>query len=157
MKHSNSKDENTKQKRKNEIKAVCRNYTNQAETLLKRVIGDIEKKREKGTDINLESALADINKFTDYGVRLVDLIIRRVVSEEKIPHEEKFFSIFEEYTEWISKGKRNPFVEPGHRVMKKTDENSLILDYKVMLGEEDVEQPVELIDRIIKDFENDSI
>ena len=116
MKHSNSKDEIIKQKRKDKIKSVCKNYTNQAEALLKRVLGDIEKIREKGTDIKLELALADIIKFTDYGERLVDLIIRRVVSEETIPHEEKFFSLFEEYTEWISKGKAGVPQELGLKV-----------------------------------------
>ena len=70
MRHSNSKDEPTKQKRKDEIKAVCKNYTNKAETLLKRVLGDIKKIREEETDIKLESALANITKFTDYGENL---------------------------------------------------------------------------------------
>jgi transposase, IS5 family len=137
MKHSNSKDESKKQKRKDEIKAVCRNYTKQAEILLKRVLEDIEKIREKGTDIKLELALADIIKFTDYGERLVDLIIRRVVSEEKIPHEEKFFSIFEEYTEWLSKGKAGVPQELGLKVCIIEDQFGFILNHRIMQNEVD--------------------
>ena len=84
----------------------------------------------------------------------IDLVCRRLLKGEDIPHIEKVFSVFESHTEWISKGKRNPSVELGHRVMITTDKNDLILDYKVMLREEDVEQPVELINRIMKNFEN---
>ena len=80
----------------------------------------------------------------------IDLVYRRLLKGEEIPHAEKVFSIFEPHTEWISKGKRNPSVELGHRVMITTDENNFIIDYKVMIGEEDVEQPIELINRINK-------
>ena len=37
--------------------------------------------------------------------RQIDQIHRRVILDETIPHEEKVFSVFEEYTEWVSKGK----------------------------------------------------
>ncbi len=36
--------------------------------------------------------------------RQIDQIRLRVVKGEKIPHEEKVFSVFEEHTEWVSKG-----------------------------------------------------
>jgi len=152
MKHSNSKDETTKQKRKDEIKAVCKNYTNQAETLLKRVLGDIKKIREKATDIKLESALADIIKFTDYGERLVGLIIRRVISEEKIPHEEKFFSIFEEYTEWISKGKAGVPQELGLKVCIIEDQFGFILNHRIMQNEVDSDITVSFTEETRKLF-----
>ena len=41
--------------------------------------------------------------------------------------------------------------------MITTDENNFIIDYKVMIGEEDVEQPVELINRIVNNFGNNSV
>ena len=36
--------------------------------------------------------------------------------KESIPHEEKVFSVFEEHTEWIAKGKAGVPVELGLRV-----------------------------------------
>ena len=45
----------------------------------------------------------------------IDLVSRRILKGEEIPHDEKVFSVFEPHTEWISKGKRNPFVELGLR------------------------------------------
>jgi hypothetical protein len=41
-----------------------------------------------------------------------DLVERRLLKGETIPQEEKMFSIFETYTEWINKGKLRPNVEP---------------------------------------------
>ena len=45
----------------------------------------------------------------------IDLLERRIIKGEEIPHKEKLFSIFEDYTEWITKGKMHPNVELGKR------------------------------------------
>lgn len=60
---------------------------------------------------------------------------------ERIPHEEKLFSLFEPHTEWITKGKARPKVELGHRLLITTDQHGHILDHKVM---EKTTDPVEL-------------
>ncbi len=87
----------------------------------------------------------------------IDLISRRLLNGEKIPHEEKLFSVFEAHTEWLTKGKRNPSVELGHRLLITTDENDLIIDYKVMINECDSGQVTDLIKRITDNFGTDSI
>jgi hypothetical protein len=51
----------------------------------------------------------------------INLVDRRLIKKETIPHEEKMFSIFETYTEWVVKGKRNPSVELGKKVTIVTD------------------------------------
>lgn len=51
--------------------------------------------------IELEHFISLINKH-------IDLIGRRILKGEKIPHSEKLFSIFEQYTEWLTKGKKDP-------------------------------------------------
>lgn len=139
MKHSSSKDEAKKLKRKDEIKTVAQNYIDQADTLLDKVLADIEKIREKGTDIKLELILSNIIKFTDYGKRLIDLTTRRIIHEEKIPHDEKFFSIFEEYTEWISKGKAGVPQELGLKVCIIEDQFGFMLNHRIMQNEVDCE------------------
>jgi hypothetical protein len=75
----------------------------------------------------------------------IDLVTRRLLCGEKIPHEEKLFSIFEAHTEWLRKGKKNPDIELGHRLLITTDEHDLIVDYKVMINECDSDQVEELI------------
>ena len=43
--------------------------------------------------------------------RQIDQILRRVIEGEKIPHEEKVFSVFEKRTQWVNKGKAGVPVE----------------------------------------------
>lgn len=80
----------------------------------------------------------------------IDLLERRILKGEKIPHAEKIFSIFEEYTEWITKGKLYPSVELGKKVLITTNQNNLIVDYLVMDHLSDSESVVDLCDRITK-------
>jgi hypothetical protein len=75
----------------------------------------------------------------DYLAKFIDLLERRVIKGEQIPHEEKIFSIFEEYTEWITKGKMNPNVELGKKLAITTDQYNLIVDYRIMENQSDPE------------------
>ena len=137
MKHLSSKDETKKQKRKNEVKTAAQDYIDQADSLLDKVLADIKKIRNKGTEIKLELILLNITRFTDYGKRLVDLTTRRIIHEEKIPHDEKFFSIFEEYTEWLSKGKAGVLQELDLNVCIIEDQYDFILNHRIMQNEVD--------------------
>ncbi len=60
----------------------------------------------------------------------MDLVERRLLREETIPHQEKVFSLFEPHTQWIAKGKLFPPVELGHPLLITTDQHELILDYQ---------------------------
>lgn len=63
----------------------------------------------------------------------------RLLQGEQIPHNEKVFSIFEEYTEWITKGKLSPNVELGKKLSITTDQYNLIVDYRIMENQSDSE------------------
>jgi hypothetical protein len=82
----------------------------------------------------------------------IDLVERRVLKGEKIPHQEKMFSIFETYTEWITKGKMNPSVELGKKLAITTDQFGLIIDYRVMENEQDRDIVIELADRLLSKY-----
>jgi len=79
----------------------------------------------------------------------IDLVERRILKGEKIPHEEKIFSIFEEYTEWITKGKQRPNVELGKRLAITTDQFGLLIDYHIMDKESDSDIVIKIADRIL--------
>ena len=49
------------------------------------------------------------------------------------------FSIFEDYTEWVTKGKMRPNVELGKKVSITTDQFNLIVDYQIMEHQSDSE------------------
>ncbi len=57
------------------------------------------------TDEYLKTSLKEIASFITKTKTVSYQLIRRVVEDEVIPHSEKIFSILEDYTEWISKGK----------------------------------------------------
>jgi hypothetical protein len=80
----------------------------------------------------------------------VDLVERRIIKEESIPHQEKIFSIFETYTEWVKKGKSRPNVELGKKLNITTDQYNLIIDYQIMDNEQDRDIVLVIADRILK-------
>jgi hypothetical protein len=95
--------------------------------------------------ISLEQYLLFLNKH-------IDLVERRLVKGEIIPHEEKMFSIFETCTEWITKGKLRPAVELGKRTTITSDQFQLILDYEVVDNKTDEALVLDLAYRLIKHF-----
>ncbi|HKJ78402.1 MAG TPA: ISNCY family transposase [Prolixibacteraceae bacterium] len=79
----------------------------------------------------------------------IDLVDRRIIKGETIPHEEKMFSIFETYTEWIKKGKSRPNVELGKKLSVTTDQYNLIVDYQIMDHQQDRDIAIALADRLL--------
>lgn len=61
-----------------------------------------------------------------------DLAYRRVVNGEKIPNDEKAFSLFEPGTELINRGKQPNPIEFGHRVLIIQDKAGFIIHASVM-------------------------
>jgi transposase, IS5 family len=82
----------------------------------------------------------------------IDLLERRVINGEEILHNEKMFSIFEQYTEWVTKGKMHPNVELGKKTTITTDQFNLIVDYQIMDNQSDSEIVPELANRIFSAF-----
>ena len=74
----------------------------------------------------------ELERFNKLTIKHIDLLEHRVIKGETIPHEEKMFSVFETYTEWITKGKKRPSVELGKKLCITSDQFHLILDYQIM-------------------------
>jgi hypothetical protein len=98
-----------------------------------------------------------LNYFHTMMIKQLDLVERRLLGQEKIPHEEKIFSLFEPHTEFIKKGKLFPPVELGHKVLLTTDQNELILDYRVMEQPSDKDEVIGLADRLLSRFGSTAI
>ena len=82
----------------------------------------------------------------------IDLVERRIIKGEKIPHEEKMMSVFETYTEMIIKGKSRPNVELGLKLAITTDQHNLILDFEIMQHKGDRDIVIELADRLLNRY-----
>jgi IS5 family transposase len=89
-----------------------------------------------------------LQRYNDFAKKFTDQIERRLLKGEAIPACEKIYSIFEEHTEWITKGKPNKKVELGHLLLITTDQYQLIVDYKIMESEKDAAQIEPLKQRI---------
>jgi hypothetical protein len=86
--------------------------------------------------------------FSDMLLKHIDLVDRRLLKEEKIPHEEKIFSVFEPWVEWICKGKAHKPVELGKRTCIASDQWHFIIDWCVANHQQDNQLLLPLIDRI---------
>jgi IS5 family transposase len=105
-----------------------------------------------GNEKKILLIIMELEKYKKYVTKFTDQIERRLLKGEVIPAEEKIFSIFEEHTEWITKGKLNRRVELGHLLLITTDQYQFIVDYKVMEKQKDASQVSSLCERIKKNF-----
>ena len=97
--------------------------------------------------------LVELERFIDLMDKHIDLVDRRLLKGEQIPHDEKLFSIFEQYTEWITKGKLRPNVELGKKVCISTDQHGLIIDGYIMENESDSQIVIPTSKRILSKYE----
>ena len=142
LKPSTSKDEEKKEAKRQQIIAahealiaLCQDFLGRAEITL------VELEALPLT----EFLIKEIQHFIAHADRQIDQIRRRVVKGETIPHEEKVFSVFEEHTEWIQKGKAGVPVELGLRVCILEDEIGFVLHHKVMERQTDDKVAVEMV------------
>ncbi|MCW7551662.1 ISNCY family transposase [Endozoicomonas gorgoniicola] len=84
-----------------------------------------------------ESALENLKYYIAHSRHQINLIYRRVIEHQQIPHSDKVFSIFEPHTEWISKGKAGVPVELGLRVCVLQDQFGFTLNHHVMQKQTD--------------------
>lgn len=101
--------------------------------------------------------LGELNWFIDMLDKHVDLVERRLLKGETIPHEEKMFSLFETHTQWISKGKAGCPVELGRKLLITTDQHHLILDYRIMDDPDEHPEATATVERLIAQYGEGSI
>ncbi len=89
--------------------------------------------------------ILQIEGFIGHAQRQIEQIDRRVLQGQKIPHEEKVFSLFQGHTEWISKGKAGVPVELGLKVCVLEDSHGYILHHRVMQNETDNQIALEMV------------
>lgn len=78
-----------------------------------------------------EYIVAEMQQYTGLAVKVIDQTRRRVLEEEKVPNDEKLFSIFEPHTELLKRGKAGKDVEFGHMILIQQVAEKFITDYDV--------------------------
>lgn len=120
----------SKDKRKEEFKKqlkLLRSSINQAERALTVALPQ----RIEGW-IKAEAAIKALRGLLKKAKQVYDISWRHEILGESVPNEKKIFSIYEEHTDIIVKGKRE--VEFGHKLNLATGRSNLILDCKVLDG-----------------------
>jgi hypothetical protein len=128
------------------VKRAVRYYLSKARALQDKL--EASKETLPQRDIPDLLIMLALERYMDFLDKHIDLLERRVIKGEQIPHDEKLFSIFEEYTEWITKGKLHPNVELGKKLAITTDQYNLIVDYRVMEHQSDSEIVEPLAERL---------
>ncbi|MCP3924581.1 MAG: ISNCY family transposase [Desulfobacterales bacterium] len=141
-------------KSKNESlkKDACKEYLKFANFIIDKACAVIDSIKDPSEFVS--DKIDELRIYIMHAVRQIDQINRRIINDEKIPHGEKVFSIFEEHTEWIAKGKIGTPVELGLNVCVVKDQFGFILHHIVMQNQSDVDVAVPIIIEAKQRFEN---
>ena len=155
LKRSTSKDDRKKEEREILITAEHQKYIDVCQGFIFKSKETIRILREMMILSTFQDLrLRTIEDYIRHAERQIDQIYRRVVLDQKIPHEEKVFSIFEQHTEWISKGKAGVSQELGLRVCVLKDQFGFILHHLVMEQQTDDKVAVAMTKGAKERFEN---
>lgn len=152
IRRSNSKREEVTTKRVNFIEEAHRELMILCKLMLSKLNSTVVLLRQLNCIKAEQIALFD--EFKGHANRQIDQINRRIILKEIIPHSEKVFSLFNPFTEWVSKGKAGIPVELGLKVSILTDQHGFILTHKTMEEEQDVDVAIPIITKVKERFTN---
>jgi IS5 family transposase len=132
-------------------------YLTIAADLSKKLIKTDKLINQLATSNNIVNKYQELMYFEGHLNAHIELVRRRLIYKENIPHAEKVFSLFEPHTRWIKKGKIGNKVELGLMVAVATDQYGFILGHKIMQQEQDVEIAVPFAKELVKKYDIDSI
>jgi len=110
-----------------------RQYKNDYETIVSRTEDYVRKAGEIIRILNTQGSLvaaafgAELSGYLPWMKKIVD-VARRRLNGEKVPNDEKVFSLFEPHTELIRKGKKDKPVEFGHLIFLTQTREKFITD-----------------------------
>lgn len=155
LKRSTSNDDAKKAQKEAKIKEAHQAYIDLIEILLDRATETLfELKIKESHGIISSPMISEIEGYMEHAYRQIDQIRQRVIRDETIAHHEKVFSIFEQHTEWISKGKAGVAQELGLRVCILEDQYGFILHHLVMEKETDDKVAVPMVEETLRKYAN---
>lgn len=131
------------------IETSVQAYLQSLYALEEKVNSSLEELSAVPMDPMLAVSLSQLRGYQDLLIHHIFLISDRLLDGRKIAASEKLYSIFEQHTEWIQKGKPHGCVELGHRLLIATDQNGIVHDYKIMHGADEAGEVASLADRLV--------
>ena len=109
---------------------------------------------EKYTTVNALAKHLELEYYHQMLTKHIDLVDRRILKSERIPSNEKLYSIFETHAEWLTKGKKYTPVEIGHNVLIATDQFNFIVHHQVLEKQTDSGVTQDLATTLVNKFRN---
>ena len=134
------------------VRAAAGSHLHVSERLEAKVFETWQALREQPLELGEIVDLTQLEYFHNALIKQMDLVGRRLLDGEVIPHAEKVFSLFEPHTQWITKGKLFPPVELGHPLLLTTDQHGLILDYERLGRWPEAGAAIPLADRLLSRY-----
>jgi IS5 family transposase len=109
-------------------------------------------KKKSGCSLNAFIIIGELKKLLPLMEQVYDITWRKEINGEKVPNDDKIFSIYELHTDIIVKGGRE--VKFGHKINLTSGKSSLILSCEVLKGnpaDSTLYQPT--IDKIVSDYQ----
>ena len=97
-----------------------------------------------GTLYQANALLREWERYGPVIARIVDQAQRRVLAGENVPNAEKVFSLYEDHTELVKRGKAGKEVEFGHMVQIQQVEEKFITEYDVFRRRPDEPELIEV-------------
>ena len=114
-------------------------YLDCCRVLIGRIEATIPDLEEKGIDAG------GLRDNLSHAERQAGQTRRRLLMDERIPHGEKMFPVFEPHARWISRGKPGCPVEPGVPVCIPEDSHGFVLHHEVMRQGGDADHAVPMV------------
>ena len=81
------------------LKDAAKEYLKKAIVLKEKITESLNELKEQVLEMLVKIKVEELDYFSKMVSKHIDLIDRRIIKGEKIPHEEKVFSLFEAHTE----------------------------------------------------------
>ncbi|MFA4851023.1 MAG: ISNCY family transposase [Bacteroidales bacterium] len=108
--------------------------------------------KKKSTSIIARSIQDELAKLLGLMEQVYDITYRKEIEGEKVPNEDKLFSIYEQHTDIIVKGQREVLF--GHKINLAAGKSNLILDCQILRGNPaDKSLFKQTIDNVIQNYE----
>ena len=95
-------------------------------------VGEVAEKLLSGGNLKAMTVAAELKHYLPIEHKIISQAERRVIMGEQVPSTEKVYSLFEEHTELIKRGKAGKPIEFGHKVLLAETGEKFIIHYETM-------------------------
>ena len=115
-------------------------------------VGKTAERLLSAVNLKAMAIAAELRRYLPIEEKIIGQAERRVIKGEQVPSAEKVYSLFEEHTELIIRGKAGKPIEFGHKVLLAETGEKFILHYEAMpkqrADKELIEESLNMHDRV---------